>query len=381
MAVPITINHIDQLSQCSDKGLPAILDHNAECVFKSNHDDLTKILDTKVPSVLNNIKKTQLNTFAEICPEFPAELAIPRTVVPRNKHALVQDILLLGNSIVAKAPVNKIETLVYSIPDKFDLSNPEGVKNAVTYLLKTTQEQKSEIGSLKNDKEFLSNELAKTQCELALIKAGFGLDDPIEHDIVQTDNDVIPVADISPSSEFEGEPRPVRGAIKTTDVFIGDVLPPCSVVDIQNHIKTKTSVTPKMTDIHNLKVRGENLAFKVTVPKNKFHEVTAESVWGSSIRAELYNPQKQNKPRTPKGAKSNNNNNKRVNRNRTFRNQNPNSKRPNGPVYYPNDWSSPSRDQSYPNRFHRDRYEPQYRDQYEPQYWYERQNSAPRYTN
>ena len=123
-----------------------------------------------------------------------------------------------------------------------------------------------------------------------------------------------------------------------------------------------------MTDIQKLKVRGENLAFKVTVPKNKLHEVTAESVWGNAIRAESYNPQKQNKPRTPKGAKSNNR--KRVNRNQTFRNQNSNSRRPNEQIYHANDWPLPARDQSYPNWVRRDQYEPQYRDRYEPQYWY-----------
>ena len=55
-----------------------------------------------------------------------------------------------------------------------------------------------------------------------------------------------------------------------------------------------------MTDIHKLKVRGENLAFKVTVPKNKFHDVTAESVWGSAIRAELYNPKNKSNPEKQK---------------------------------------------------------------------------------
>ena len=230
-------------------------------------------------------------------------------------------------------------------------------------MLRTTKQQKHEIELLKKNKNVLSH-------EVAMLKARIDIDDPNDHDIVQTDNDndILPVTVDLPSSENDSEPRPVRGAIKTTDVFIGDVLPPCSAVDIQNHIKTNTSVNPKMTDIQKLTVRGENLAFKVTVPKNKFHEVTSESVWGNAIRAESYNPQKQKKPRTPKGAKSNNR--KRVNRNQTFRNQKPNSSRPNEQIYHANDWPLSSRDQYYQNRFRRDLYEPLYSDRYEPQSWY-----------
>ena len=366
MALPITLTNIDQLPHIHDKGLPTTINHNYECIFNSNHEIVTKILDDRTTSVLNDIREVQLIKFAELRPEFSVELAIPRNVVGKNKKSFVQDILLLGNSIVAKAPVDKVEELVYNLPkeaDKFDLSNQTGMKNALTYLLKITEEQKREICSLKNEKSMLRD-------ELAILKARLGLENPNDHDIVQTDNDndILPVTDILPISEYEGEPRPVRGAIKTTDVFIGDVLPPCSAVDIQNHIKTNTTVNPKMTDIQKLKVRGENLAFKVTVPKIKFHEVTAESVWGNAIRAESYNPQKQNKPRTPKGAKSNNR--KRVNRNQTFRNQNSNSRRPNEQIYHANDRPLPARDQSYPNWVRRDQYEPQYRDRYEPQYWY-----------
>ena len=106
MALPITITHINQLSQCHNKGLPAIFHHNAECIFTSNHDDVTKILDARTTSVLDDIKKAQLIHFAELCPEFRVELAIPRNVVGRNKSSFVQDILLLGNSIVAKGPVD-----------------------------------------------------------------------------------------------------------------------------------------------------------------------------------------------------------------------------------------------------------------------------------
>ena len=83
---------------------------------------------------LNDIRKVQLIKFAELRPEFSVELAIPRTVVGKNKQSFVQDILLLGNSIVAKAPVDKVEELVYNFPkeaDKFDLSNYTGMKNSL----------------------------------------------------------------------------------------------------------------------------------------------------------------------------------------------------------------------------------------------------------
>ena len=55
--------------------------------------------------------------------------------------------------MVAKGPVNNAKELVYNFPkeaDNFDLSNQAGMKNALMYLLKTTEEQKSEILSLKN---------------------------------------------------------------------------------------------------------------------------------------------------------------------------------------------------------------------------------------
>ena len=120
------------------------------------------------------------------------------------------------------------------------------------------------------------------------------------------------------------------------------------MADIQNHINSNTTVNPKTSDICKLKVRGENLAFKVTVPKNKLNEVIAKSIWDENITAELYNPQKQ-KLRTPKGVQSNGNN-KHLNNNQTFRKQGSHPHkpiRPHRPNYHSNNSSLPSRDQAY----------------------------------
>ena len=145
MALPITITNIDQLPHITDKGLPTTFNHNYDCIFNSNHEIVTKILDDRTTSVLNDIKQLQLIKFAELCPEFSVELAIPRTVVGKNKQSFVQDILLLGNSIIAKSPVNKVKELVYNFPkeaDNFDLSNQAGMKKCVNLFVENRRRTK-----------------------------------------------------------------------------------------------------------------------------------------------------------------------------------------------------------------------------------------------
>ena len=96
--------------------------------------------------------------------------------------------------------------------------------------------------------------------------------------------------------------RPVIAAVETAYAFIGNIQSPCSAYDIQTHITSKTTLTTKLSDIQELDIKSDKLAFKVAVPKNKLNLLTNPSVWSKGIRAELYKPQK------PKGAKSNTNN-------------------------------------------------------------------------
>ena len=362
MATPLTITHVDQLVQVHHPSLPDIFVHNAECIFNSEHEKITEIIDPKTPSVLNKIRAALLKRFAELVPKFSPDLANKVAVDTKNKHTFVQDIILLGCSIVAKAPVENIDLVYINVPEEtadYDLSELQpGLKNVIDKLLQNAETNKREILSLKS-------ETLSLKTEVAILKARLGDPiEPIEPCISQIDNNDQPAIDILPIIEREPkliEARPVKGAIKTTQAFIGGVLPPCSPFDIQSHIKKNTSVNPKISDIHKVEIRGEKLAFRVTVPKHKLHEVIADSVWDNHIIAEPYNPQKQ-KSRTPKGAKSNN---KGSNRNHTFRYQNSHPRRPYRPNrsnYYSNEWSVPPQYQSYSSQ--------SYRDQYEPQYWH-----------
>ena len=250
MAMPLTLTHVDQLVQCHHQSLPGIFVHNAECIFNSEHDNITKIIDRKAPSVLNDIRDALLKRFAELCPKYSPDLAYNRVVNDKNKHTLVQDILLLGNSIVAKSPVENINLVYTDIPEEignYDLTDLQpGLKNVLEKLFQTTETNKREILSLKTENLDLKT-------EVAILKARLG--EPNELCISETDNTVLPVLDNQPDIESEPqlvEARPVKGAIKTTDAFIGGVLPPCSLFDIQNHIKNNTSVRPKLSDIHKV---------------------------------------------------------------------------------------------------------------------------------
>ena len=130
-ATPLTISHIDQLAQCLDQSLPSIYLHNAECIFNSDHDDLTKILDSKTPTILMKIRQPQLKKVEEVHPKYKADYAHNRTV-RSDKHDLVQDILLLGKTIAVKSPVKELDNLVYAFPeeiDTLDLSDPTVLKN------------------------------------------------------------------------------------------------------------------------------------------------------------------------------------------------------------------------------------------------------------
>ena len=132
-ATPLTISHIDQLAQCLDQSLPSIYLHNAECIFNSDHDDLTRILDPKTPTILKNIRQSQLKKVEELHPKYKTEYAHNRTV-RSDKHDLVQDILLLGKTLAVKSPVKELDNLVYAFPeetdefDTLDLSDPTVLK-------------------------------------------------------------------------------------------------------------------------------------------------------------------------------------------------------------------------------------------------------------
>ena len=335
---PLTITHIDHLAHISDQSLPPIIVHNAECIFNTNNKDLAKkIFDPKTGTLLAKIRKSQLNKVEELDPKYKSRYAHIRDN-KTDKHEIIQDILLLGETLATKSPVTNLDDLVYALPkeaddiDTLDLSDPTILKNILKNLLITTTEQKQEIGVLKNDRDALSN-------EIAILKARLGLDDQNTEVSVQADN-IPPMSDDLPVAEYsdpqETEPRPVRGAIKTTKVFIGGIDPPCTATDMLNHIKSHTTVTPKMSDINKLETRGENLAFKVTVPKNKFNEVI--SIWDEGITAELFNPQKL-KTRTPRGARSNGKN-KYANNIQSSRKQNSHSHRPTRHNYQSNYWST-----------------------------------------
>ena len=99
MATPLTINHIDQLSQVHDQRAPTVIIHNAKFIFNSNHDDLTKIIDQRTPTNLIKIRGSQLKKVEELFPKYRSEFAHKRTNRD-NKEFLVQDILLLGTAIL-----------------------------------------------------------------------------------------------------------------------------------------------------------------------------------------------------------------------------------------------------------------------------------------
>ena len=352
---------LDLLQQLPAKEVVAAYSKHAESIFTLNHEQITAILDNRTCKTLNDIRQALLIRFSEVCPRFTVETARFRDHNSPNKDVIVQDILLLGNSIVNKGPVEHIE-LVYELDEtvEYDLDDHSVLKQVVKDLLKNT---KREMGSLKNEIMLLKNENMNLTNELTILKAQLCLDesDEIEIDCSETDKPVVPDLDNLPVSEEKTEPpkmnaRPVKGVRKTANVFIGSVQSPCNKFDIQNNIKENTSVNPKISDIHALKVKGNNLAFRVTVPKDKLHEVISESVWDSYITAEIYDPQRPQKFRVPKG----NNNNRGSNKKQPFRNSKPTPHRSHRSSYHTNAWGSSSSEQQHRGQFYRDQFRPRY---------------------
>ena len=337
--------------------LPGIIVSHAETIFKTNHEELTSDLDSKSVPTLKNTRGAMLNRFAEICPSYPAKNAHNRSTRSTDKHTLVQDILILGSCIIAKAPVSEMH-LVYNVPEQIPADQQKAIEKlfqiseTMSLRLKSVEEENV---TLKSEKEALANRIAILEAQIADQNA-------VTNDQIIPSEPTDDVNDIPDDSDDnveqpQNEPRPVRGATRTSDVFIGTVEAPCSAYDIQNHIKKNTSVTPKITDIRELKVRGDNKAFKVTVPQNKIKEVISKSVWDSTITVERYDPNRPKKFIQPRGAK----NNKIPNRNEAFRNSN---RRPHSTYQpsYPNDAGySPSRNQQYRDKYSRNQYPSQYR--------------------
>ena len=221
----------------------------------------------------------------------------------------------------------------------------------VKHLLQTSETNTREIGVLKNEIVALRNDKLSLSNEVAKLKAQLNIDDPndlenipeIDLSLDLVDNEVQPIH--SNLTEPVAEPvatvarpvvaavenerqsnvtepvatvaRPVIAAVETAYAFIGNIQSPCSAYDLQTHITSKTTLTTKLSDIQELNIKSDKLAFKVAVPKNKLNQLTNPSVWSKGIRAELYKPQK------PKGAKPNTNNRYQ----KTFRGPKPTSTR------------------------------------------------------
>ena len=227
------------------------------------------------------------------------------------------------------------ETIGHNLSEKTTLSE---LTNVVKNLFQTAETNKREIGVLQNEIVTLRNDKLNLSNEIAVLKAQLDIEDPnkpenspeLELDPALVDSEVEPVqSNVTEPVATVARPviaatpvaRPVIAAVETAYAFIGNIQSPCSAYDIQTHITDKTALATKLSDIQNLNIKSDKLAFKVAVPKNKLNLLTNPSIWSEGIKAELYRPQR------PKGAKPNSNNRYR----KTFRGPNHTSTRQSRP--------------------------------------------------
>ena len=167
--------------------------------------------------------------------------------------------------------------------------------------------------------------------------------DPIEPEPVITKAEILPVPNDRTESPIEvARPvlaavetvvaRPVIAAMETAFAFVGNIQSPCSAYDIHTHITQNTVLNTKLSDIEELDTRGDKLAFKIAVPKNRLNLVVSSSLWGKGIKSEVYKPRRPKKTHSPKLARPNPNN-RDFHRYKTFRDPNPTQYRHHRPPY------------------------------------------------
>ena len=107
----------------------------------------------------------------------------------------------------------------------------------------------------------------------------------------------------------------------------------------------------KPSDIQELDIKSDKLAFKIAVPKNKINVLISPSIWGKGIKAEMFNPRRPKMIQTPKGAKPNANRRVPNRYQKPFRDTNPTTYRPS----YNHTWAR------YPDdQYNRDQYQRSY---------------------
>merc|ERR1711989_183847 len=90
-------------------------------------------------------------------------------------------------------------------------------------------------------------------------------------------------------------------------------------------MNTGTSLCIQLNNIKEAQVRGDKIAFKVSIPLEKMDE--AKSIWHSSIRVERYLPNNMKiKPAHSINSQARNNNNNNSNNNNNNRNNNRNNR-------------------------------------------------------
>ena len=365
--MPLTLTHPDELTQCRVTSWPEVITNSAGSIFKLDHELIKQILENKNTTLLGKIREPLVNKFEEINPNYKANLARTRNVKHDPKDVFIKDILLLGTSIANKTPAENMHLVYVSVPNEtigHNLSENTTLSeltNVVKNLLQTAETNKREIGVLQNEIVTLRNDKLNLSNEIAMLKAQLDIEDPNEPENspelklspALVDSEVEPVQsnltepvatmtrpDIAAvESEMQSNlvelvatvVRPVIAAatiarqviatVETAYAFIGNIQSPCSAYDIQTHITDKTALATKLSDIQNLDIKSDKLAFKVAVPKNKLNLLTNPSIWSEGIKAELYRPQR------PKGAKPNSNNRYR----KTFRGPNHTSTRQSRP--------------------------------------------------
>ena len=328
MAAPVLpITELAQLAQVKDDFFPASFVTNAKCIFDHDHNDIKKILNDKDLVTLKNIRNALLTGVEQLFPSFPAKLGLPR--MNSDKSIFIQDILLLGASIAKQSPTEHLYRIYVSTQEQqdaldisgLDLSDGSVMITVVTGLLQTVESIKRKLNEQINDNELQrnNNELLRNENivltnRVAILESRLELEGQIkpiaDTETAQTNKTTPSLVVIDPVAANNldtptVEARPVKAAVKTAYAFVGNIEGSCTANDIQKTIAKKTTINLKISDIQLLNTRGDNVAFKIRVPKDKLQVLTSKSIWGEGIKAEVFDPQRPKQFHTPKGARPN----------------------------------------------------------------------------
>ena len=333
-AVP-TIANVAEFSAISNEAFTATFIANLNNVFKYQTKDIPIIFNGRKAGLINKLRDELL---VKVTTEFP-DYANKTPVYSKRKGDNISDVIKLGHALARPQMPNELDTLFKTVENE-SLENtefqPDQLKDTNTLISFIKQIRldldaaRSEIRSLVEMNDILTNENASLKERLTVCEASLGIPDKTSEECgvlspesessssdssaMETDDDTenepkklqkkkrkprhnnkTQIVPLEATTQDSAQIAPLEATNNPTFAFIGNVNQICSRDSIHKFINEKVKLKIKLSDIQELPIKSRMRAFKVAIPSKDLPKLTS-SDWPAGVKVEPYHISKRTLP-------------------------------------------------------------------------------------